>query len=155
MILAFLSELVHPGWLWMLLGVILLVLELTMPGLFLFFFGLGALLTGVLVFLLPLGFSLQLLIFSVLSVAMLLTLRRLLKPVLYRKGGSGQDSDEVVGRMARVVEDIAPPAGGVVEFQGSRWAARAENSIAVGTWVSITKRDNLTLHVQPASNPET
>lgn len=143
----------HPGWIWILVGVILLVMELTLPGLLLFFFGLGAVVTGLAVFLLPLGLSAQLLLFSVLSVVMLLTLRRVLKPILYRKGASGPDSEEFTGRTARVTEAIAPPLAGAVEFNGCRWSARADAPIASGDWVAITGRDNLTLLVKPLSTP--
>ena len=55
-------------WSWMSLGVILMILELLVPGTFLIWFGLGAVLTGLSVFIFSgLSVSAQLLIFVIMS----------------------------------------------------------------------------------------
>ena len=61
--------------LWLLLGVILIVAEVAAPAMVSLFFGLAALLVALLTWLLPVHAGLQWLLFALLSVALLLTLR--------------------------------------------------------------------------------
>ena len=60
-------ETVEPYILWLVVGVALCAAEMIVPGVFLMWLGIAALLTGVAAFALPLGVALQLGLFAVLS----------------------------------------------------------------------------------------
>jgi membrane protein implicated in regulation of membrane protease activity len=68
-------------WHWILLGILLVILELVVPSFTIFWFGLGALLTGLLMAVLP-GLSLegQLVVFSASSIAFTLLWFRYFRP---------------------------------------------------------------------------
>src|SRR3977135_1011372 len=56
-------------WNWLIFGVVLMALELLAPGVFLFWLGLGALLVGLLSFLINPSWQLQFLMFAVFAIA--------------------------------------------------------------------------------------
>ena len=113
-----------PWWLWMLFGLILLLLEVqTFNSFYLLFFGVAALLVGLLdaVGLVEVDW-LQWLLFSVLSIVTLALFRR---PIMARLTTSGTDRvDNLIGETAIASEDI--PSGGVgkAEMRGTVWSAR-------------------------------
>ncbi len=137
---------------WLVLGFILIALELILPGMIIIFFGAGALVTGALLFFLPLmPLFYQLLIFIIVSVVSLILLRRF-TPVSGKKIDAEKDvdyDDEIIGKIVNVIETI--PAGniGKIELDGSNWNAICDKEIAVGTRVIIISRDGLTLSVKP------
>lgn len=138
-------------WWWFIAGVILILAEFSVPGVFICFFGIGALLTGVAVWIFPdMSFTLSLLVFTVLSVGFLFSCRRFI-PKSFRGtkkvDSSNIEEDDVVGAEAVVTEEVSPDAPGKVEFRGSVWTARADRRIAVGERVKIRERKNLTLHL--------
>ncbi|HZZ83868.1 MAG TPA: NfeD family protein [Anaeromyxobacteraceae bacterium] len=109
-------------WIWMLLGLGLLAAELVTPGgLFALFFGLGALVVGLLT-LLGLGgpAELQWVLFSVLSLGALALLRRRLKARLAGR----PPVDTLVGELALPLEDLPAGSTGQAELRGSAWSAR-------------------------------
>lgn len=139
-------------WWWFIAGVALILAEFSIPGVFICFFGIGALLTGVAVWIFPqMSFALALLVFAILSVVFLFSCRRFM-PKSFRGvtkvDHSDIEEDAVEGADAVVTEAIAPDAPGKVEFRGSSWTACADREIAVGSRVKIRKRKNLTLHVE-------
>lgn len=74
-IIAFLGE--NAPWSWIIAGLVLLALELVVPGGFLVWMGIAGILTGVLVLFQPLAWPIQWLIFGVLSLASILIWVRL------------------------------------------------------------------------------
>ncbi len=127
-------------WIWILAGLALLALEVaTAGGIILLFFGVSAMIVGALIALGiggPLWF--QALLFSVLSVVSLLTLRG---PILQRmnsKGGSAEEVDAIVGKQALVLDDIAPMTEGKVELRVTPCIAQniGDNPLATGQIVS-------------------
>lgn len=143
--------LLHPATLWFAIGVVLLCLELITPAFLVFFFGVGGIVTGVACLLGSPSFSQQLLIFMSSSIAMLLTLRRFLKPILEgNPTGSKTDSDEFIGKTAIVSEAIHPPKPGKVAMHGTTWKAESAAELAEGTPVKVLSRENMTLRVEKA-----
>jgi len=68
-------------WHWILVGIILVLLELVVPSFTIFWFGLGALLTGLLVMIFPgLALEWQLLVFSVFSICFTILWFRYFRP---------------------------------------------------------------------------
>ena len=113
-----------PWWLWTLFGLTLLLLEVqAFNSFYLLFFGVGALLVGLLDAVGLVGVDwLQWLLFSVLSVVTLGLFRR---PIMMRLAPASTDRvDNLVGETAIAAEDI--PSGGVgkAEMRGTVWSAR-------------------------------
>ena len=145
-----LSTFQSPTTLWVVVGLVLLILEFTVPGLILFFFGLGAILTGIVCIFAEISLNTQLLIFTLASIAMLISLRRCLRPVLSSsRENSVPDIEEFIGAKAVVSQTVKGSHGGKVSFHGSEWKAIALETIPEGTDVIIQKRENLTLTVTP------
>lgn len=112
-------------WFWVLLGLALLFLELVTPtGFYLLFFGVAAVLMGLLA---AVGLDgpawLQWLLFSLLSIGSLLLLRGRLQERMRRVAPAQPDND-LVGATAQALENIAVDGHGQVELRGTSWRAR-------------------------------
>ena len=136
---------------WALAGLLFVAAEFLGPNFVLFFFGVGALLTGVATAIFPpLGGSLllQVLVWLGASVGTLLSLRRYLKGVFRGRVDRKPLEDVYSGKEATVVEAIDAGHSGRVRFQGTTWDAISyDDSFAPGDTVQILKHDNLTLIV--------
>jgi inner membrane protein len=138
---------------WALVGLGLMVLELMAPGLIVFFFGLGALVTAVVVAFTDIGLTGQLVVFLVATVAGFLLLRAKFKSLFQGetdRAAPGKDDRNFTGTLVRVVEPIAPPAPGKVEMNGAQWNATASQPFAVGDMVKVVGRHSITLEVAKA-----
>ena len=109
-------------WMWIVGGLILLVLEISVPGgIILLFFGVAALVVGTL---LGIGVEapvwLQLALFSIISVLSLVTLRG---PILQRLKGESdlKPIDSLLGTTAIVMEEAPAGARGKAELRGATW----------------------------------
>ena len=146
------KDYLSPEVVWFLAGLALLILEFAMPGLVIFFFGVGACVVALVCLVTPISFNVQLIIFIGASVLSLLLLRRWLKGVFLGHTVSKQDLkenlEEYVGQHAVVIQRIVPKAGGKVEFHGTNWMAQADQEIAEGTVVEIIDKDNITFKVK-------
>jgi len=142
------------GWIWMYAGVFMMIAEILVPGFVMFFFGLGAVTTGLFVLLAPglfqPSFAWQFALFSVFSLAYLFVLRRWVRSIFFGDvAGERPLEPEDVGRLARVTETIRPDVPGRVMLGDAEWSARADAVLEPGTDVRVTARDNLTLTVEP------
>ena len=151
--LANLKGFLKPEIIWALVGIVLLLLEFTMPGLIIAFFGAGALIVALVCLVTDVSLNIQLVIFIVSSILLLIFLRKWLKGIFTgnlgsEKGASG-DLKEFVGERAVVKERITPELDGRVEFHGTSWKAQADEEIQKGTVVQITGQSNITLKVKP------
>ena len=145
---------VPPALLWFLFGISCFVLELLLPGLLLFFFGIGAWCTALAVFLMPLALSVQIIIFLLVSITTLALLRSRFKKMFKGTALEVDVLDDYVpeGAIAEVVEDILPPAGGKVKYGGTFWLAVADQPLARGEMVRVLRKNNLSLTVEPVAN---
>lgn len=145
---------VHPSLYWLIIGVMLLFMELALPGFVMFFFGLGALITSLVSWLMPLEIAWQLGLFIVASLASLLLLRNAMQKLLFRKQKvQDEEPDEDVvlaapGGKGVVSQTIAPPAEGRIKYNGSFWRATADDYIAEGEIIEVVKQNGLVIHVQ-------
>lgn len=141
-----------PTFWWMLFGILLMISEFAVPGLILFFFGIGAFITALLGKLIP-GLSLewQIAVFTVASLASLFGLRRFLKPVFtgMTKVADEQSVHEgFMGEEAEVTQAIHPDKAGKVLLHGTEWKAIADEAIEAGTIVKVVNQKSLTLTVK-------
>lgn len=147
-------ETIPPQYIWIIVGLIIMSMELFLPGFILCFFGLGAVLTGLLLAFVPLGFNAQLVLFAVLSIGTLVSFRRYAQGYFTGKVSnpdpSGRSLEMHTGETAIVTEDILPNSPrGKVEFHGTSWNADADVEIKKGAKVTIVERHDLTLKVKP------
>ena len=139
-------------WTWLILGGVLMAAELLLPtGFFLFFFGVGAALTGCLVALglLP-SFAVQGLVFIAISLASIVLLRKPLLAKFHFRNKGLAAVDTLVGQTAKALDAMAPQAVGRVELRGSCWSALNIGSepIALDARCRVDKVEGLTLHVK-------
>lgn len=142
-------------WSWMVIGVALLALEVMLPGVFLLWFGVAAILTGLLSFQLWdfafWGWQMQVLAFLILSLASVLIGRRLFpatgaddtdQPLL------NQRDRQLVGRLATLTEPIVN-GHGRVRIGDTLWRVTGED-MAEGTRVRVVAAENGELRVEAA-----
>lgn len=132
-------------WLWILVGLALLVVEMFTPGgLFALFFGAGAIVTAALA---ALGApaTAQWFFFTILSVVLLLTVRKPVQDWLSRRGGG--KVDDLVGEEATLLEDVAAGASARAELRGTPWTARVSSGIPLkaGQRCKVERIEGLTL----------
>lgn len=138
-------------WVWVLLGLALLALEVFTPGgFFVLFFGVGALVVGVLVGLDAGGPSwVQWLVFSLVSVASLLLFRSRL--VAWSEHGEpASQVDTLRDEVATLLEDLGPGVVGKAELRGTSWTAQNadERPLAKGQRCRVIRVEGLTLHLR-------
>ena len=141
----------RPELLWFLLGLVLFLMELIIPGFFIFFFGLGAWVTALVCLIGEPGTNLQIVIFAVVSVLSLIALRKMIqRKFFYSKGMESEEvEDEFTGREALVIGDFDPEKNGKVEFKGTTWKAESNSPLKAGQVVIIIKKDSFKLIVEP------
>ncbi len=139
--------------LWFLFGLVLMLSEIITPGFVLIFFGVGAWIISLMLWLgVPISFTSQLFIFLITSVMLLVVFRRFGNK--YFKGkvskpDASRSIDDIKGERAIALSDIDPSIGGKVEFHGTLWNAESVVAIAKGASVEVLERNNLTLKVKP------
>ena len=138
-------------WLWIILGVLLLGAEMIVPGgLFMLFFGFGALLTGILSLPGILAEAwLQWVFFAVASVVLLVVFRSRLQGMLDLRG-NGRPVDSMVGEKAQARSVIDVGNTGKVELRGSTWNAKnvGSRNLLVGEDCVVDAVEGLTLIVK-------
>lgn len=141
----------RPELLWFLIGLVLFLLELVVPGFVIFFFGVGAWVTALICLIANPGANLQIIIFAVTSVLSLVALRKLIqKKFFYSKGNKSEDvEDEFTGKEGIAIADFDKQNKGKVEFKGTRWNAESDSEIKEDQAVIIIRKESLVLKVKP------
>jgi membrane protein implicated in regulation of membrane protease activity len=141
----------RPELFWFIVGLGLFLLELVIPGFFIFFFGLGAWITALVCLIGNPGTNIQIVIFAITSVLLLIVLRRIIqKKFLNSKGSQSEDvEDEFTGKEALATTDFGGIKTGKVEFKGTTWTAESISEIKEGQRVIIIEKENFKLIVEP------
>ena len=137
-------------WIWLLLGLLLLLGELlTLGGFYIFFFGIGALAVGVLAGLNFAGSTwFQFILFSVVSLLALWLFReKLLQLARSRTTGV---VDSLIGETAVALEEIAANGVGKAEARGTSWTARnlGDQALARGARSRVERVEGLTIFIR-------
>jgi membrane protein implicated in regulation of membrane protease activity len=138
----------EPGWLWLIGGVLLLIMEVIAPGFFLVFIGAAAIATGLFTVLFGLGTVPQLALFALYALLSVLVGRRFYAnrhtdstdPLLNDRAG------RLVGKVVTVVVPV-DEHNGRVRVGDSEWSARG-GPAAPGERVRITGVDGTCLTVE-------
>jgi inner membrane protein len=120
-------------WIWAVLGIFLLGVELLSPGgFFVFFFGVGALVVGLAAAIYPpLSQNMQLALFPLVSVVLLIIFRSHMQELFHNKPNQA-DVDTLQGSVCVATDEIAPNNFGKVETRGTVWSARNIGALSVG-----------------------
>ncbi len=136
---------------WVIFGIILVLLEVILPGGIIVFLGFAALFVGLA---LHLGFintvAGALIAWFISSLFLVLVLRSFF--MKYFEGDSKVDdvdeSKDVIGAIVEVCEEVLPHKEGRVRFRGSTWQARSEEEFPLGSKVRVVNQDGSTLIVK-------
>lgn len=152
----------HTNWInhaWLLTGVVLMVLELVIPGLISVFLGLGAILTALLSYFGILeSISSQITFFFISSFALILIFRERFSrwfPSLEKRDFKKEEVD-IIGKSVEILSDTDfETSDGRARFQGTTWNARSLGRVLrSGEKAIIVKRENLTLLLAPPEEEE-
>ncbi len=141
----------RPELIWFIIGLVLFLLELVLPGFVIFFFGVGAWITALLCLIANPGINLQVVVFAITSVLSLLALRKMIQKKFFYSNNdlSEKVEDEFTGMEAVAVTDMAPAKQGKVDFKGTTWQAESDSVIRSGQVVIVIKKENFKLFVEP------
>lgn len=122
-------------WHWLALGLSLIALEMFISTFFLLWFGLGALITGLVTVFLPLSFTAQILLWSLASATMVAVWLKYFKSP--DRTHSGQAKEGVLGIAGLVTRPVTETGEGEILFQrpvlgADRWPVVADAPIAAG-----------------------
>ena len=139
-------------WHWLVIGLLLVLAELATPGgFYVIFFGLAAIIVGLLSALGVAGpMWTQLLMFSVVSVVSLVLFRARLLAMM-QVDPQAPAVDSLVGEIGQLEGAIAPGQIGRIEVRGAAWTARNATSIELprGMRCRVVRVNGLMLEVEP------
>ena len=128
-------------WHWAVGGIALIVAELAVPSFVLIWFGLGALVVALAAAVAEIGFTTQLALWLIVSLALVAGWFKVFKPSMH-KTRIGMADANVIGEVGMLVHDVAPFAKGEVRFQkpilgADVWECIADEIIKSGARVRV------------------
>jgi len=138
---------ISPILLWALVGIVLIILEISMFTFVLCFFGAGALLVAVTTWMhITPGIIGQCCAFVIFSIVLMFVLRKTARKLF---AGTKDKKPEYLGQQVKVIKTINPGEEGAVSYRGSDWIAfgNANETYQVGEQVEILGRDGIRFKV--------
>jgi len=128
-------------WHWAVGGIALIIAELAVPSFVLIWFGLGALAVALAVAVAEVGFTAQLALWLIVSLALVAGWFKVFKPSMH-KTRIGMADANVLGEIGMLVRDVAPFEKGEVRFQkpilgADVWECIADEAIRSGARVRV------------------
>ena len=139
-------------WHWVVLGIALMLLELAVPAFFLLWFGLGAVIVGVLLAAFPeMSLAFQFATWTLSSLFFIWLWFKVFKPNVHRTR-AGMSKGSLVGEIGLVTKEIRPYEKGQIRFQkpilgDEVWESIADQEIKVGERVRVLDVEGNTLKV--------
>lgn len=137
-------------WHWIVLGLILIVLEIMLPGFILLWFGVAAIVMGFILWLIPgISWEMQILMVAVMSLGSIFAWRKL------RKGSKDDDPEttflnqrgkNLIGRKTVLIEAIVDGVG-KIQIDDTFWRVIG-NDLPEGAHVEVTEATGATLSVK-------
>lgn len=137
-----------PHWFWLALGLVLAIGEITIPGVFLIWLALAALVTGLLAWVTPLGMPVQIVVFAALAIAFVFMGRNFLRrhPIEAADPQMNDRGARAVGENV-VVTSVIADGSGRVRLGDSEWLAKGPDA-EPGTRMKVTGHDGVVLLVE-------
>ncbi len=140
-------------WHWIVLGLLLVILEMLLPGFVLIWFGVGALLVGSLLYVIPeMSWQWQLLIFSIFSLTSVFAWRIWSKNNLTDDPESdilNQRGRALIGRETVLIEPIVNGVGRI-QVDDTFWRVHG-NDLGIGNLIRVIDAEGATLKVEHVS----
>jgi membrane protein implicated in regulation of membrane protease activity len=143
-------------YIWMIIGVALIVIEIFTPGFFMLLPGIAGIVAGVVAIWVP-SLAIQLAVFIVLSAALIIFLR----PLVLKMNGKNQqetNADGMIGKVVLVTEDIDNKTDkGYIKCYSDHFPARSESgtSFVKGEMVRIVRMEGIKVFVESAGAGDT
>jgi inner membrane protein len=150
-------ELVFEPWHWLVFGVFLIISELILPAFAALWFGVGALLVGILYWIFPsMGTATQLMLWMIISVICTISWFKYIKPLSIDKTKAGLSREATVGQVGMVIQTNLEHDAVKVRFPlpvlgADEWNCRTLNFVSVGDRVRVVDILGNDLVVQPHS----
>ncbi|MBN8499617.1 MAG: NfeD family protein [Sphingomonadales bacterium] len=139
---------IEPHWLWLGLGLLLAIGEMTIPGVFLIWMAAAALVTGFAAWMTPIGLPWQVLMFAVLSLVLAFAGKRWLRqhPLEAADPKMNDRGARSIGQVV-VVSQVIAAGEGRVRMGDSEWLARGPDA-EPGTRMRVSGSDGAVLLVE-------
>ena len=130
-------------WQWVVLGIGLVVLEIFLPSFISLWFGMGAIIVGLVAWLFPqVGTPVEVLIWIIASITFVVFWFKYFKPKMIDKTKAGVSRDAAIGEIGRVIKAPVNGSRGVVRFSlpvlsEDEWPFICENQVTAGDKVAI------------------
>jgi len=139
-------------WHWLVLGMLLVAGEIFIPSFTIFWFGLGAIVVGLVMLVVKLSFTAQILIWTVSSVLFTVLWFKYFKPRMIDKTNAGMSRDAVIGESGQVIKAPTEHSRGEVRFAtpvlgDDEWEFICDKDTAIGDRVYIKEISGNTLIV--------
>ena len=139
-------------WHWLVFGMILVAGEIFIPSFTILWFGLGALVVGLLMLVLELNFPAQILIWTLASVASTILWFKYFKPKMIDRTSAGISRDAAIGEAGQVIKAPTENSRGQVRFTtpvlgDDEWDFICDSEVALGDRVHIKEISGNTLIV--------
>lgn len=141
-------------WHWLIFGTILVVTEIFIPSFTIFWFGLAALMVGVILWLMPgMSVGLQLLLWGISSVALTIFWFRYFKPRMVDRTKAGISREAVIGESGQVIKVPEEGQRGTVRFAmpllgSDEWPFICHQTVAIGDRVFVKEVSGNSLVVE-------
>lgn len=140
-------------WSWLIFGMILMAIEIFIPSFTIFWFGLGALIVGILLFITQLSFSIQILLWILFSSFFAFLWFKYLKKLLPDRTKAGVAKEAIIGETGQVIKVPIEKQHGLVRFTtpilgDDEWEFICNSEVTLGDRVFIKEISGNTLIVE-------
>ncbi len=148
-------EFVLEPWHWFVLGVLLMLSELALPAFAALWFGIGAIMVGVLYWMFPMmGFTTQIVTWIILSVLCTLLWFKFIKPLSIDKTKAGLSREATIGQVGMVIQihlqhDLITVRFPMPVLGSDEWNCRTLAPVHVGDRVRVVEISGNDLVVKP------
>ena len=139
---------------WLIIAGLCFIVEMATVGFFVFWFGIGALISMVVSIFLPENIIAQSVVFVISSVILLLLTKPLVNKFTKKDKKIETNAYSIIGKKGIVIQDINPTFGvGQIKIAGEVWSAKTldETIIEKGTEIKIIQIDGVKAVVEPTS----
>lgn len=129
-------------WHWLVFGLILVIAEMFVPTFFLLWFGVGAMLTALVGFVLPLSFLSMVVVWMILSTIFIVVWFKFIQPKFKHRTKAGLGASAIIGETGMIIKPSSESQTGMVRFAtpkagASEWVCRSQSPLNVGDRVQI------------------
>ena len=137
---------------WLIIAGVCFIIEMATIGFFIFWFGVGALISMVVSIFFPGNILLQAIVFIISSVILLFLTKPLVNKFTKKDKKIETNAYSIIGKKGIVVQDINPTFGvGQIKVAGEVWSAKTtdESTIKKGTQIEVKQIDGVKAVVEP------